>query len=59
MTNKGINDKHLPKNFNLFVSIRKELQEKMNQNTINRSRERKTEFLERETLESISRKITE
>ena len=57
MTNKEINDKKLPKNFNLFVLIKKEIQEKKNnQNIIGQSRERKREFLEREALESISGK---
>ena len=57
MTNKEINNKELPKNFNLFELIKKEIQEKKNnQNIIGRSRERKIEFLEREALESISGK---
>ena len=52
--------KQFPKNFNLFVLVRKEIQEKeMNQNIIGRSRERKREFIERETLESIYGKMTE
>ena len=42
MANKVINNKQFLKNFNLFVLIRKEIQQKeRNQNTINRSRERK------------------
>ena len=39
---KGINDKQLPKNFNLFVLMKKVIQEKKEiLNTIGRSRERK------------------
>ena len=44
------------KNFNLFILIKKEIQEKEKAQSDNLERER--EFLERETLRSISGKIT-
>ena len=50
-TQKTTNDKKLPKNFNLFVFIVKELQGKLIKKQSNDlDRERAKKFLERETL---------
>ena len=59
MTNREVNNKQwLPKNFNLFVLIKKELQEQERNQNQSDDLVREREFLERETLGSIFGKIT-